>query len=341
MTADCLDEWGNGDVVIHRLAGHRVTLLAIGVVLASMLLAACGNDASGGYTGEIQIDGSSTVFPISQAVAEEFFLENRGTRITVGASGTGGGFEKFCRGDIDISDASRPIKQDEADLCAQNGIEFTELTVAADGLSIIIHPDNDWAGCLTVEQLRQLWMPGSSVERWSDLDPAWPDKEINLYGPGTDSGTFDYFTETINGETGASRADYSASEDDNTLIQGVEGDRYALAYLGYAYYSENADRLQVLAIDGGSGCVAPSPDTVRDGSYAPLSRPVFIYVNNDALRANDATDLATPGPSSTIAAFVTYYLTEGVGVIPFVGYIPYDEAVYAEQLRKVREVTGE
>jgi len=318
-----------------------VSLLVTSAVLLSMLLAACGESDTGGYTGEIQIDGSSTVFPISQAIAEEFFLENRGTRITVGASGTGGGFEKFCRGDIDISDASRPIKQDEADLCAENGIAFTELTVAADGLSVIIHPDNDWATCLTVEQLHQLWMPRSTVERWSDLDPSWPDNEINLYGPGTDSGTFDYFTETINGESGASRADYSASEDDNVLIQGVEGDRYALAYLGYAYYVENADRLQVLAIDGGDGCVLPTPETVRDGSYVPLSRPVFIYVNNAGLAANDVTDLATPGPSSTLAAFVIYYLTEGVGVIPFVGYIPYDEGVYEEQLRKVNEVTRE
>ena len=318
-----------------------MSLLVTSAVLLSMLLAACGESDTGGYTGEIQIDGSSTVFPISQAIAEEFFLENRGTRITVGASGTGGGFEKFCRGDIDISDASRPIKQDEADLCAENGIAFTELTVAADGLSVIIHPDNDWATCLTVEQLHQLWMPRSTVERWSDLDPSWPDNEINLYGPGTDSGTFDYFTETINGESGASRADYSASEDDNVLIQGVEGDRYALAYLGYAYYVENADRLQVLAIDGGDGCVLPTPETVRDGSYVPLSRPVFIYVNNAGLAANDVTDLATPGPSSTLAAFVIYYLTEGVGVIPFVGYIPYDEGVYEEQLRKVNEVTRE
>ena len=324
----------------HRLTETRVALLVIAAVVLSMLLAACGDEATGGYSGEILIDGSSTVFPISQAVAEEFFLENRGMRITVGASGTGGGFEKFCRGDIDISNASRPIKQDEADLCAENGIEFTELTVAADGLSVIVNPDNDWADCLTVEQLRKLWMPDSRIERWSDLDPSWPDKEINLFGPGTDSGTFDYFTETINGESGASRADYSASEDDNTLIQGVEGDTYALAYLGYAYYSENAERLKVLAIDGGAGCVVPSPETVRDGSYAPLSRPIFIYVNNAGLTANDAADLATPGPSSTLAAFVTYYLTEGVGVIPFVGYIPYDEAVYEEQLRKVREVTG-
>ncbi|MDQ3548702.1 MAG: PstS family phosphate ABC transporter substrate-binding protein, partial [Chloroflexota bacterium] len=311
----------SGDVVLDRLTGDRSALLITILLLAGWLLAACGESDTGGYTGEIQIDGSSTVFPISQAIAEEFFLENRGTRITVGASGTGGGFEKFCRGDIDISDASRPIKQDEADLCAENGIEFTELTVAADGLSVIIHPDNDWATCLTVEQLHQLWMPGSSVELWSDLDPSWPDNEINLYGPGTDSGTFDYFTETINGESGASRADYSASEDDNVLIQGVEGDQYALAYLGYAYYVENADRLQVLAIDGGDGCVLPTPETVRDGSYVPLSRPVFIYVNNAGLAANDVTDLATPGPSSTLAAFVIYYLTGGVGVIPFVGYI--------------------
>ncbi len=327
--------------MFRRLAETRRLVLATSMMLiVSLLLAACGDEETGIYTGEVEIDGSSTVFPISQAIAEEFFLENRGTRFTVGASGTGGGFEKFCRGDIDISDASRPIKDAEAKICAQNGIEFTELIVAADGLSVIVHPDNDWADCLTVEQLHQLWKPGSTIDRWSDLDPAWPDKKINLYGPGTDSGTFDYFTETINGDTGASRSDYSASEDDNVLIQGVEGDRYALAYLGYAYYSENADRLKVLAIDGGNGCVAPSPETVQNESYVPLSRPVFIYVNNAGLTANDVTDLATPGPTSTIAAFVIYYLTDGVGVIPFVGYIPYDQAVYDEQLRKVAAVTG-
>jgi phosphate transport system substrate-binding protein len=327
-------------MVRGRLSGIHSSIAICGVLILSLLLAACGDEDTGVYRGDIKIDGSSTVFPISQAIAEEFFLENRGMRFTVGASGTGGGFEKFCRGDIDISDASRPIKQHEADTCAENGIEFTELTVAADGLSVIVNRDNDWADCLTVEQLHELWKPGSTVERWSDLDPSWPNNAINLFGPGTDSGTFDYFTETINGESGASRPDYSASEDDNVLIQGVEGDEYALAYLGYAYYSENADRLKVLAIDDGNGCVAPSPETVQDGSYTPLSRPVFIYVNNDGLREHNVDDLATPGPTSTLAAFVTYYLTEGVGVIPFVGYIPYDQSVYDEQLREVRAVTG-
>jgi phosphate transport system substrate-binding protein len=327
-------------MVRGRLSGIHSSIAICGVLILSLLLAACGDEDTGVYRGDIKIDGSSTVFPISQAIAEEFFLENRGMRFTVGASGTGGGFEKFCRGDIDISDASRPIKQHEADTCAENGIEFTELTVAADGLSVIVNRDNDWADCLTVEQLHELWKPGSTVERWSDLDPSWPNNAINLFGPGTDSGTFDYFTETINGESGASRPDYSASEDDNVLIQGVEGDKYALAYLGYAYYSENADRLKVLAIDDGNGCVAPSPETVQDGSYTPLSRPVFIYVNNDGLREHNVDDLATPGPTSTLAAFVTYYLTEGVGVIPFVGYIPYDQSVYDEQLRELRAVTG-
>jgi phosphate transport system substrate-binding protein len=327
-------------MVQGRRRSIRSAIAICGVLILSLLLAACGDEETGVYRGDIEIDGSSTVFPISQAIAEEFFLENRGMRFTVGASGTGGGFEKFCRGDIDISDASRPIKADEAATCAENGIEFTELTVAADGLSVIVNRDNDWADCLTVDQLHELWKPGSTVERWSDLDPSWPDNAINLFGPGTDSGTFDYFTETINGETGASRPDYSASEDDNVLIQGVEGDEYALAYLGYAYYSENADRLKVLAIDGGNGCVAPAPETVQDGSYTPLSRPVFIYVNNDGLREHNVDDLATPGPTSSLAAFVTYYLTDGVGVIPFVGYIPYDQSVYDEQLRKVAEVTG-
>jgi phosphate transport system substrate-binding protein len=328
---------------IARRHAAGVALLAGAIVLA-----ACGGDGEGGLRGEIDIDGSSTVFPISQAVAEDFHKEHPGARISVGLSGTGGGFDKLCRGEIQISNASRPIEPDEVEACRANGIAVTELSVAADGLSIVVHPDNDWVDCLTIEQLHQIWKPESTVERWSDLDPAWPDEKMRLFGPGTDSGTFDYFTETINGAAGASRADYAASEDDNVLVQGVEGDEHALAYLGFAYYVENQERLKVLAVDGGAGCVTPAPDTVRDSTYAPLSRPLFVYVNNAALvpsqpdaRPTTLAAGATPVTESIVAAFLRYYLIEGPEIIPFIGYVPLDPAVYAEQLRKLDAATSD
>jgi phosphate transport system substrate-binding protein len=309
---------------------YRAARGVLAVWLAVLALAACGRDGSGdsGLNGALEIDGSSTVFPITQAVAEEFALANRGVRISIGVSGTGGGFEQFCRGEIAMSNASREIKPAEAEACAANGIAFTELRVALDGLSVVVHPDNDWAACLTVAQLRELWRPDSPIERWNDLDPAWPDKQIRLYGPGTDSGTFDYFTAAIVGEEDASRADYNASEDDNVLVQGVEGDTYALAYLGYAYYAEAGERLKALAIDDGNGCVAPAEATIRDGSYSPLARPLFVYVRDDALQ------------EPTTAAFVRYYLGEGRVVIPFVGYVLFDPAVYEEQLRALPTAEG-
>lgn len=318
------------------------------VICLMIVAAACGESAGGSdLTGTVNSDGSSTVFPITQAVAEEFQRKHPDVRISVGLSGTGGGFEKFCRGEIDISNASRPIKDEEAETCAANGIEFTELEVAADGLSVIVNPENDWVDCLTVEQLHELWQPESSVDSWNDLDPAWPDEEIALYGPGTDSGTFDYFTEVINGESGASRADYTASEDDNVLVQGVQGDEDALAYIGYAYYIENQEQLRAVPIDGGDGCVAPTTETIRDNSYAPLSRPLYIYVSNESLQAIQTPEQpenepdATPGiPTSVTGELVRYYLTEGVEVIPYIGYVPYDDAIYQEQLDQIEEVIG-
>ena len=321
------------------------TLLVASLTCLAFILTACrdSNDA-GGLSGTVNIDGSSTVFPITQAVAEEFQRVHRAVRISLGLSGTGGGFEKFCRGEIDISNASRPIKEEEAETCAANGIDFTELTVAADGLSVIVNPDNDWVDCLTVEQLNQLWMPGSEIERWSDLDPSWPDEEIELYGPGTDSGTFDYFTEAINGESGASRADYTASEDDNVLVQGVQGDENALAYLGYAYYIENQEQLRAVPIDGGAGCIEPTTETIQSNTYAPLSRPLYIYVSNASLQPPDVQPVSgsdatgTPVvPTSVTAELIRYYLTEGTEVIPYIGYVPYDDAVYQEQRQLVQD----
>ena len=237
-------------------------------------------------SGDISVDGSSTVFPITEAMAEEFGIATDGNvRITVGVSGTGGGFKKFCAGEIHISDASRPIKQSEVELCAENGVEYIELPVAIDGLSVMVHPENDFVECMTVGELHTIWSPEAEgmVMKWSQVRPGWPDEELRLYAPGIDSGTFDYFTETVNGESQASRGDFLPSEDDNVLVTGLSGDRGSLGYFGYAYYTENADRLKLVAIDGGSGCITPTDETINNGTYAPLSRPLFIYVTADAL----------------------------------------------------------
>lgn len=331
---------------------QRIAFFALIVVAGMLLLAACGGDdddddgedSSGGGTevtatedggdmelsGSIDIDGSSTVFPISEGVAEEFSREYSDVRITVGFSGTGGGFEKFCAGDTQISDASRPVKDEEIDACADNGIEMTEFRVAIDGLSVVVNPSNDWVTCLTVEQLTAMFGPDSTVETWADVDPSWPDEEISFYIPGTDSGTFDYFTETIGGESGATRTDnIQTSEDDNVLVTGIEGDENGIGYFGYAYYVENQDRVKVVEIDGGDGCVEPTDETVNNGTYQPLSRPLFIYVRNDAL-AEDPV----------VQAFVRYYMTEGRVVISQVGYVEYPDEIYEENLAKIDEVIG-
>jgi len=316
---------------------HLMTMLTI-VFLLAAFGAACGRAGETDWRGEIAIDGSSTVLPISQAVAEEFIRERGSARISIGQSGTGGGFQKFCSGDIDISNASRSIKDDEIALCEENGIEPVELSVANDGLSVVVNPDNDWVDCLTVGQIRSIWQPEDPVQRWSDLDPSWPDEEIRLYGPGTDSGTFDYFTDVIVGEEGASRSDYNASEDDNVIIQGVEGDEDALGYFGFAYYIENQDRLKALGIDNGEGCVMPTEKTIRSGEYAPLSRPLFIYVYGRDLgeQSQPATDTATvDGGPSLLMAYLEYYLTDGQDILPFVGYVPLEDEQYREQLQKI------
>jgi phosphate transport system substrate-binding protein len=256
------------------------------LALATLLLAGCGGDDNGGG-GTIRSDGSSTVGPLMQAAAERFEQENEGTRITVGVSGTGGGFERFCRGETDISNASRPIDDEEKTMCADAGIEYVELPVANDALTVVVNRENDWVDCLTTAQLKTIWQPASKVESWRDVDPQFPDEPLRLYGPGTDSGTFDYFTDEINGEEGASRSDYSATENDNVIVQGVQGERGGLGYFGFTYYEENQDSLKALAIDSGDGCVAPSVETAQSGEYKPLSRPLFIYAKKAALERSE------------------------------------------------------
>jgi phosphate transport system substrate-binding protein len=272
--------------------------------------------------GQITIDGSSTVYPITLAVAEEFNIDNPDAQVSVAFSGTGGGFKKFCAGETQINDASRPIKDEEAALCAEAGIEYVELQVAIDGLTVVVNPENDWVTCLTTAQLKDLWQPDPRASFWSDFDTNWPLEEIKLYGPGTDSGTFDYFTEAIIGEAGSSRSDYFPSEDDTTLVQGVEGDKNALAYFGFAYYLEEGSKLKALEIDGGNGCVAPTAETVANNTYAPLSRPLFIYVSKNALADN-----------SDLVAFVEYYLSEEAReFISDTGYVVMPEETYATEL---------
>ena len=242
-------------------------------------------EITGNLTGNIQIDGSSTVFPIAEAVAEEFgYLTDGNVRVVVGVSGSGGGFKKFCAGETDISNASRPIKQKEVDICEDAGVEYIEIPVALDGLSVMVNPSNEFVECVSIKQLNTLWNPQAEgkINQWNQIDPAWPAEKIQLYGPGVDSGTFDYFTETVNGESQASRGDFVASEDDNVLVHGISGDKESLGYFGYAYYLENQDKLKLLGIDGGEGCVKPTEETINNGTYRPLSRPLFIYLRKDS-----------------------------------------------------------
>src|ERR687893_2750288 len=255
-------------------------------------VAACGNDESDGgsgnsggdLSGNIRIDGSSTVAPFAQAAQENFQAENPDVRITVGTSGTGGGFEKFCAGETDISNASRPIKEDEeVPVCEKGGVDYKEVQVANDGIAVVSNPDLK-VDCLTTDQLKQLWNQGSKVKSLSEIDPKLPDTELTLFGPGTDSGTFDFFTDEINGEEGVSREDYQPSEDDNILVQGVSGSEGGLGYFGFSYYEQNADKLNLVGVDGGSGCVKPSTETIQDGSYKPLSRPLFMYPSEKSLK---------------------------------------------------------
>ena len=285
----------------------------------------------GSLSGDIDVDGSSTVFPITEAVAEEFGKLTEGqVRVTVGVSGTGGGFKKFCNGETHISDASRPIKASEVQLCADAGIDYIEIPMAVDGLTVIVNKDNTWAQCMTIEELDRMWGPAAegTVMNWNQVRDGWPDDEMDMYAPGVDSGTFDYFTDTVSGDSGASRGDFTASEDDNLIIQGVSGGKNGVGYLGYAYYVENADKLKAVEIDGGNGCVPPTDANINQGTYSPLSRPMFIYVRKDAA--------GTPH----IAEFIRYYLSaEGQSLAGEVGYIPYPQKVYDLALAKFENGT--
>jgi phosphate transport system substrate-binding protein len=273
----------------------KLLVFAVSGVFA-LGLAACGDDdddgngggggggGGGDLSGEIVIDGSSTVGPFAQAAAEQFGGENPDVQVPVGTSGTGGGFEKFCAGETDISDASRPIdEEEEVPICNKNGVKYKEFQVANDGISVVTNPALE-VDCLTTEQLKQIWNTGSKVKTLADVDPKLPDTELKLYGPGTDSGTFEFFTEEINGEEGASRKDYSPSEDDNVLVQGVEGDDGGMGYFGFSYYEQNQDKLNLVGVDAGSDCVKPSAETIADGSYKPLSRPLYMYVSEKSYK---------------------------------------------------------
>ena len=303
------------------MRARRASLLL--TTAATLVLAGCGGSGSSTSASVVTLDGSSTVFPVSEAVAEEFQKANPGVRVTVGISGTGGGFQKFCRGETDISNASRPISATEAEACAKSGIPFIELPVAYDGLAIVVNPKATWADMLTVAELKTMWAPEAQdkVKRWTQVRPGWPDRELHLFGAGVDSGTYDYFTQAIVGKEGASRGDFTSSEDDNVLVQGIANDELALGFMPYAYYAENRDALKLVPVDdgkpdNGSGPILPGVDTVKGGTYQPLSRPVFIYVSTKALDRPE------------VLRFVDFYLTRGGALAEEVGYVPLGERGY-------------
>jgi phosphate transport system substrate-binding protein len=315
---------------------RRIRWYAIVAALVAIAVfgVACGEDEAdtssspSTLSGDIRIDGSSTVGPLSEAAAEFFQEENPDVRVTVGISGTGGGFEKFIAGETDINDASRAIADDESQAAAAAGIEYDSLTVAMDGIAVVVNPENDWADSLTIEQLNMMWDAGSKVDNWNQVDPSFPDVPLELFGPGTDSGTFDYFTEAVNGEEGVSRTDFLATEDDNVAVQGVAGSKGGLAYFGLSYYEQNADKVKVVAIDGGSGPVTPSMETVQAGEYTPLSRPLFLYVKKTALERPE------------VQAFVQFYLDNLTRISERALFVPLTEEQTAEAQAKVDQLLG-
>jgi phosphate transport system substrate-binding protein len=276
----------------------------------------------------IKADGSSTVYPITEAVAEEFQTQKKGaTKVTVGISGTGGGFKKFCRGEIDIQDASRPILSKEMLSCRETGVQYYELPVAFDALTVVVNPKNTWATSMTVAELKKLWEPAAQgkITKWSQVREGWPDQPIKLYGAGSDSGTFDYFTEAIVGKAKSSRGDFTASEDDNVLVQGVSNDVNALGYFGMAYYEENQGKVKAVSIDGGKGAVAPSAETVENGTYNPLSRPIFIYVSKASSKKTEVKE------------FVEFYISQTAELVKQVGYVPLPAAAYKTTLERFQK----
>ncbi|HEV7451145.1 MAG TPA: PstS family phosphate ABC transporter substrate-binding protein [Pseudonocardiaceae bacterium] len=294
---------------VRRIRGAAV------IAAVCAVLAACGGGASSGgsgagLSGPVVIDGSSTVAPLSSAAGELFQAENPGVNVTVGTSGTGGGFQKFCNGETDISDASRPIKDQERAACQSKNITFEELQVANDALTVVVNKQNTWANCLTVQQLKAIWDPSSQVKTWNQVDPSFPNEPLKLFGPGADSGTFDYFTEVINGKAGSSRTDYSPSENDNVIVQGVEGSKGAMGYFGFTYFEENQSRLKAIQINNGAGCVAPSAQAVQNGSYTPLARPLLIYVSDAALK------------KPQVVAFTEFYLAQNDKIVNAAKFVP-------------------
>ena len=326
-------------MIIKQVRGGRA---AVVFAAAALVLTACGGQQAGpattgeggggggGASGQVRIDGSSTVAPLTSAAAELFRSQNPNVNVTVATSGTGGGFEQFCSGNTDISNASRPIGDDEIAACQAAGIQYVELQVANDALTVVVNPQNTWATCLTVEQLKTMWGPEArdQIRTWNQVDPSFPAEPLALFGPGTDSGTFDYFTDAINGEEGASRTDYSASEDDNVLVQGVEGAAGASSYFGYTYFEENASRLKAVQVNGGQGCVAPSPETVQDGTYTPLARPLFIYVNREAYARPEVKE------------FVDFYAGQDAEIAKAAQFVALNEEQSAALKSAVQGLTG-
>lgn len=322
-------------LVRSNTKGVLVLTAAIAITMLSVLVA-CGSDQEeqtadavsvpSELTGTIEVDGSSTVYPISEAVAEEFNKLYPKVRVNVGVSGTGGGFKRFTVGETDISGASRLIRNpEETSKAEENGVTYDELRLGTDGLSVLVNLDNDFVDCLTVEELNAIWMPESTINNWSQVRDSFPDQKMRLYGPDSDSGTFDYFTEEVNEEVQASRSDYTASADDNVLVQGIAGDKGSLGYFGYAYYQENKDKLKVVAVDSGSGCVQPNLQTIPSGEYSPLSRPLFIYVNEKSYQRPE------------VKTFVDFYMDKGPSLTNEVGYVASQDAVYADNRDRLKK----
>lgn len=298
-------------------------ILAAGTVLAALALATSTNASP-----LVKVDGSSTVFPITEAVAEDFQAFKKGAiRVTVGISGTGGGFKKFCRNEIDVVNASRPITAAEIEACKQQGVQFIEMPIAYDALTVVINPKNNWSQTITVEELKKIWEPEAQgkITQWNQINPAWPDKKIKLYGAGADSGTFEYFTEAIVGKAKSSRGDFTASEDDNVLVQGVASDIYALGFFGFAYYIENSKRVTAAAVDSGNGGVLPSAATVENNSYKPLSRPIFIYIN------------AKSADKPEVDEFVKFYMANAPTLVDEVKYFPLSKEIYQLNLEHLQK----
>jgi len=316
------------NIIKRQKLTMKKTILIISLAIVAI---ACGekkekkdnaaSKVSSTMEGTIKVDGSSTVFPVTEAVAEEFRAVQPKVKVTIGVSGTGGGFKKFSRGETNLSNASRPIKDKEKAACAENNINYLELEVAYDGLAVLVNPENDWVDNFTVEELKKIWEPSAQgvIMKWNQIRPEWPDKEIHLFGPGVASGTYDYFTEAIVGKSGSSRGDFTASEDDHVLVQGIAGDKYSLGFFGLAYYSENKDKLTLIGVNNGEEVVKPTLETVSNGTYSPLSRPLFIYVNSTSVKSKEVVE------------FVNFYIDNAGELSTDVGYIPLPKENYAKQ----------